>query len=581
MNIFFRVASVGLLVIGVLGLTVAYADNKSPAALASARGSDFIELNQIGYLPSGHKVAMVSALKANEFSVVSDDGKTVFEGKLSATKTWPMAADKPFKVADFSALKTDGRYHLHVKGVGDSYSFAIAADVFGSLHDGALKAYYFNRASTALDEKYAGKFARPMGHPDTNTKIHRSSASAERPAGTVVPSAKGWYDAGDYGKYVVNSGISTYTLLLALQQHPDFYRSRDINIPESNNNVPDILDEVMWNLEWLATMQDPHDGGVYHKLSTEHFAGMVMPDKATDQRYFAAKSTAATLDFAALMAAASRTLAKYETPFPGVSAKYLKAAQQAYAWALANPHTFFDQRNSGFSTGGYGDSHLDDEFAWAAAELFVSTGDARYLKTFKDLDQKPTVPSWNSVAALGYYSLLTAGKARLSAADAERYTSALTHTANTILDQYRQSTYQVAMEREDFVWGSNAVAMNKAMLLLLVDEINGSSEYREAALSLVDYVLGRNPTGYSFISGFGSHTPMHIHHRTSQADGIVDPVPGWMAGGPQPGQQDRCVYPSKEPALSYLDEVCSFSTNEIAINWNAPLVFVLAALSQH
>src|SRR5205823_2120648 len=176
---------------------------------------------------------------------------------------------------------------------------------------GAIKGFYYQRTAIDLPVKYAGQWARPAGHPDTRVLIHPSAASADRPAGTVISSPKGWYDAGDYNKYIVNSGITMGTLLSLCEDFPDYIKKLNTNIPESTNNVPDVLDEVLWNLRWMLTMQDPADGGVYHKLTNASFDGMVMPDKATKERYVVAKSITATLDFAAVMAQASRVIKPY------------------------------------------------------------------------------------------------------------------------------------------------------------------------------------------------------------------------------------------------------------------------------
>jgi endoglucanase len=127
----------------------------------------------------------------------------------------------------------------------------------------------------------------------------------------------------------------------------------------------------------------------------------------------------------------------------------------------------------------------------------------------------------------------------------------------------------------DFVWGSNGIAANQGMALLCAYQLTGDSSYFKAALANLDYLFGRNGTTYCFMTGFGSHSPMHIHHRPSQSDGIVPPVPGLLAGGPNPGRQDGVTtYPSTMPALCYTDDVNSYASNEICINWNAPLVFL-------
>ena len=141
------------------------------------------------------------------------------------------------------------------------------------------------------------------------------------------------------------------------------------------------------------------------------------------------------------------------------------------------------------------------------------------------------------------------------------------------------------MQPADFVWGSNAVVLNQALMLLQGHRLAGRREYLDAAQSQLDYVLGRNPLGISFVTGHGLRTPQNIHHRPSQADGIAAPVPGFLVGGPNPGQQDMrdcpVKYPATLPALSWLDHDCSYASNEVAINWNAPLAYVAAALQAH
>jgi endoglucanase len=140
------------------------------------------------------------------------------------------------------------------------------------------------------------------------------------------------------------------------------------------------------------------------------------------------------------------------------------------------------------------------------------------------------------------------------------------------------------MQSRDMVWGSNAVVLNQALVLLQGHWLTGRRDFLDAAQSQFDYILGRNPLGVSFVTGYGVRTPMHIHHRPSEADGIDEPVPGLLSGGPNPGRQDardcKVPYASSVPALAWLDDNCSYASNEIAINWNAPLVYVSAALQQ-
>ncbi|GAA0421719.1 heme-degrading domain-containing protein [Massilia aurea] len=547
--------------------------------LAAGAGSAEIKVNAVGFLPQSHKLAVIpQAVGANRFEVVDADGKVVLDGALDAASRWAPSGET-VRVADFSALTQAGAYRVRV-GSLLSDPFTVAQDGYRALGDAALKAFYFNRSAIALTPQFAGAWARPAGHPDDKVLVHASAASKARPQGAVIASPKGWYDAGDYNKYVVNSGISTYTLLAALEHFPDVFK-RDIGIPESGNGVPDILDEALWNLDWLLTMQDPADGGVYHKLTNLRFDGIVMPHAAsTTPRYVVAKSTAAALDFAATMATASRVLAPYDAKWPGLSQRMLAAAQAAWRWAEAHPNVVFKNPKD-VVTGEYGDAQLADEFAWAAAELFIATGQDGYAKAFMQRDAALTTPGWDNVAALGWMSLAHHRgrlKPGIDRALIDRRIDALASQLAATAD----GGYRVPLASKDIVWGSNAVILNQGMMLLQAYRINGTPAYLQAAQSSLDYVLGRNATGYTFVTGFGARPVMHPHHRPSMADGVAAPVPGWLAGGPNPGQQDAkdCPpYPSKLPALSYLDHACSYAANEVAINWNAPLVYVTAALS--
>jgi endoglucanase len=251
---------------------------------------------------------------------------------------------------------------------------------------------------------------------------------------------------------------------------------------------------------------------------------------------------------------------------------------KAWNWAKANANVPYSQPND-IKTGEYGDLTFNDEFAWAAAELFLQTGEQSYLNEFWAADAPAYAPWWGGVGALGYISLATHGEGRLNSTDYGKVRRALIDTGDYLKGLQASSPYGVSMTKDDFNWGSNSGGMNQALMLLQAYRLTGDKSYYNAAYALQDYVLGRNATDYSFVTGFGSKTPMDIHHRQSVADGVAEPVPGFLVGGPHSGQDDKCPgYPSKLPAKSYVDTWCSYSTNEVTINWNAPLVYVTAAL---
>jgi endoglucanase len=340
----------------------------------------------------------------------------------------------------------------------------------------------------------------------------------------------------------------------------------------------------------MLAMQDPADGGVYHKLTEATFSGFVMPTEVRAPRYVVQKSTAATLDFAAVMAQASRILRRYDAAAPGLADSTLAAAERAWRWARLHPDSLNDQNriNREFdpdvTTGAYGDRDVGHQIIWAATDLYTTTRSDSFLIALPLLpDSALPVPSWSQVRTLGYYSLLRnadrlTARARPQVAALRRL---LVQRADSLLTISAAHDWRAPMgERRDFVWGSNAVAANQGILLVQAYRATGDAKYLRGALANLDYLLGRNGTGYSYVTGFGVRTPLHPHHRLSQADGVPAPVPGWLVGGPNPGQQDHC--PSNVPNLpadqAYVDDVCAYAANEVAINWNAPIVYLAAAI---
>jgi hypothetical protein len=574
-------------------------DTKLPVHLSNGGGwvakispLHAIALNQVGFYPQAPKIAVVTgSATSDKFYVISanepaNHPDTVFHGPLGPL-TQSANSGLTTRLADFTNLQQQGIYKIAVPGVADSYPFRIAPHVLTPVAKAALKGYYYQRSAMPLSPQYAGEWSRPAGHPDTSVVVHPSAATAQRPSGTVISTPGGWYDAGDYNKYVVNSGITMGTLLDAYEDFPGFFDTLHTNIPESGNGIPDILNESIYNLRWMLTMQDPSDGGVYHKCTNAAFDGMVMPGVTKAPRYVVQKGTASTLDFAAVTAQAARILDKFSNQLPGLADSCRKAALAAWHWAQQYPDSIYDQNalNKTFqptiTTGAYGDRHFGDERYWAAAELLITTGD----RQFESIVQVPiplTLPSWSNVAMMGAYSLL-------------RHRSALPPALTPRLDSIRQrlilladaylyglptSAFHTVMgeTKSDFVWGSNSVAANQGMLLVNAWLQTKDNKYLGPALGNLDYVLGRNATGYCFVTGLGTHSTLHPHHRPSIADGVVPPVPGLMAGGPNPGQQDHQQYEYAEPETSYTDQQGAYASNEIAINWNAPLVYLAGAI---
>ena len=552
--------------------------------------TDRIKLNQLGFYTLAPKVAIVTGeVPGGNFYITSTNLKdTLFKGVLgdemqsynSSTKT---------RAANFSPLNKAGSFVMLVPGVGHSYVFNIGSYVNREAAVAGLKAFYYQRVSMPLETPFAGKWHRSAGHADTSVLIHPSAVSALRPSGTTISTPGGWYDAGDYNKYIVNSGITMGTMLSAYEDFPAYFNALKTNIPESMDAVPDLLNECIYNLRWMLTMQDPNDGGVYNKCTNASFDGMVMPGVTNAPRYVVQKGTAATLDFAAVTAQAARILKKFSKQLPGLPDSCLRASAKAWQWAVSNPAMEYDQNQINktyepdITTGGYGDKNFSDEWLWAAAEMFVTTKQKTYYDHFvSKMKESITLPSWNNVGTPGYYTLARHQNnlPAYAGSTIKQVKQAIIQFADGLLPALEHNAFHTVMgqTRRDFNWGSNSNAANQGIALVNAYRLTNDKKYIQFALTNLDYLLGRNATGYCFVTGIGSKSPMHPHHRGSVADGVTEPVPGLLAGGPNPGKQDKCAYEFSEPETTYSDTDCSYASNEIAINWNAPFVYLANAI---
>ena len=541
-----------------------------------------IKTNQIAFFTGSIKQAVVPGAETGNFTIKDATSNTVvFTGTLGTSATWNPSGET-VKIADFSTFKTAGSYYIQTTNE-KSNTFDIKDQK--ALYDLSIwtaKSFYIWRASTALDAKYATisgqSYARAAGHLDDQVLIHSSAASTARPAGTKVSAPKGWYDAGDYGLYVVNAGMSIHSMMLAYETMPNYFDTLNLNIPESGNGVPDILDELKWEYDWMLNMQDPNDGGVYFKLTSLQFDGFELPSADKLTRYMIGKTTTSALDFAAMTAMAARVYTKYETVFPGFAAKCLAASKSAYTWAKAHPSIAFSNPTD-VGTGEYGDGTFTDEFFWAASELFITTQDATYYSDI-NLNISVVAPSWGDVSGCGLMSLKAHVDELPATANKSTINSKFLTFADGIYSVYNTSAYKVPIT--NFYWGSNGVVASNGSVLALAFRTLKDKKYLDAMVAASDYILGRNAVNYSFVTWFGDKTPMNIHHRQSGSDGITKPCPGYMCGGPNTDAVTDCGaanYPTTTiKAKCYLDSQCSYSTNEVAINWQAPLVNLISSM---
>ena len=547
----------------------------------------------------------------------AETGEKVWENSAlySAISPW---SGKTRKIFDFSEIREPGKYVI--KAGKETKEVLISETALESLAKASLTAFYHQRSGMDLDSTIAGQWARKGGHPDTEVLIHASAASESRPEGTVISSPKGWYDAGDYNKYIVNSGYSLGLMaeaFLMMAHTKDKYEDYWEYFKMTRALCDPVFEELSYNEQWMWTMQDPEDGGVYHKLTTPDFEGFVTPSECHQQRYVVQKSVTAALDFAGSLYSMAR-LHGYAIMGADINAnKIYRArfdkAEAAYAWAKAHPDALYHQNklneiyDPDITTGAYGDTSAEDEFFWAASSLYLATKKAEYLEDVKKyLPESFRLMSWGYVAPLGVFNWLQYEK--LMAAEKVHLTGATHYDAAEDIYKYQEFTIteqeQDIIERcktmlleyceasvkdadgscfnsafgnrtEDFGWGCTSSFCDQAICFLYAYEMTGDEKYLTNAHRNMNYILGQNATGFCYVTGFGSKSPMLPHSRLCHSDGIEKPIPGLLVGGPNPMQNDIAEvkkYDSDYPDESYMDVMPSYASNEIAINWNASLV---------
>ncbi|ASA20827.1 glycoside hydrolase family 9 protein [Paenibacillus donghaensis] len=529
-----------------------------------------IVVNQVGYPLRGEKLAVFTG-GSHQFRVVEEaTGAVVLEG-VSGPARFDVSCGATLHTGDFSELTAPGRYRIEQVDGAASAVFSLAERPYHELQQGLLKAFYYYRCGVTLTEEFAGPWAHQACHT-AEGRVHGNEL-------LVQDSAGGWHDAGDYGKYSGPGAKAVADLLLAYELYPSSFESA-IPLPESDGVMLDVLHECKVELDWLFKMFDPATGGVFHKLTTLKFPGLdVMPEDDRAELYFSPVSAAATGDVAAVMALAARI---YE-PFDHVYAeKCLQAALRAWEWLERHPQVPGFVNPPDIVTGEYGDAVDTDERYWAAAELLRTTGEEKYhtaVQELAQLDYPKYSLGWADMGGYGTLAYLLRGETIADAALYATLKEGLLAEAARLMEQSAADGYRISLREEDYIWGSNMLVMNHALLLLAAEHVSGDRRYAACALDHLHYLLGRNVLDISYVTGFGDQSVRHPHHRPSVGDGVEAPVPGLVAGGPDRGLHDEYVVEhlqGKPAAQCFADHELSYSTNEVTIYWNSPAVFVAA-----
>ena len=522
-----------------------------------------IRMNTVGYLPNAVKKASIAAGERNFEVVRLVDQKVVFTGESSTTRP-NKDTQEQLSTIDFSQVREPGTYRLEVDGIGTSDEFSVSAAAYNQPFYVVMRGMYLTRCGTAVVGKHGDKeFSHEACH------LHDAHTDLLGFATGLTDSRGGWHDAGDYNKYVVNAGITVGMMLQAWEHFSDRLEYLNLDLPESTNDVPDYLDEIRWEMDWILKTQLA-DGSVSHKVSTKKFGKFIAPEKELADRFLVPWSSAATADFVAMTAATSRVFRKFDEPF---AEKCLAAAVKSHQFLLAHPDDHpADQ--SGFTTGGYGAEDRDDRL-WAAAELWETSGDAACLKELEGRIQKMAEQvgdegsvvdfnwDWADVSNLGIFTYVLSKRPGRSQEILARVKRDVIKTADELVSTAKAHGYARPLG-DRYYWGCNGTVARTAMVLQVADRLWPNPVYRETVLAAVDHLFGRNYYGRSFVTGLGFEPPRFPHDRRNGINGFADPWPGYLVGGGWPTARD------------WHDDQEDFRTNEIAINWNGALIYALA-----
>ncbi len=536
-----------------------------------------IKVNQVGYLTASEKYAFVSGFE-DELTVSentsfelrsSTDNKAVYTGKLSLVKEYDAidSGEKVFK-ADFSSVTAPGKYYVYVNGLQKSVNFTIGNDIYKNLLVDASRYFYLQRANIELTKTYSPDYPRKDKTPMDSAAKSDSNSSITRDV------TKGWYDAGDFGKYVNAGATALSDLFWSYEMMPEQFTDNQFNIPESRNGIPDILDESRWELEWMLKMQDESSGGFYARVQSNddtNITSRIIKDKNSASTNI--KTTDDTACAAAVLAHAYLLYKDIDSTF---AAQCLAAAKKAWSFLEKNPNNIISP------PGPYNVSNDKGDRLWAAASLYRATGDETYHTYFKNNyksfaskfeDPYGYAHSWGDNWMTAFFCYMKASN-RDSNVDSW-FASEFDKWTKKILNRYNSSTWKNAIVEGNYFWGINMQVMNVPMDAYIGSKLLNTytKDIDKFALGSMNWLLGANPISKSFVTGYGENAIKTIFSNIYSYDNLPGIPKGYLAGGPN-RYEGKGI--SRFAAKCYIDSATDWVTNEHTIYWNSPLVFMSA-----
>lgn len=547
--------------------------------------TEHIKIDQFGYLPDATKIAVISnpqtgynstdsytAGSTYEVRKVSDD-LSVYTGTTTTWNTGATHVQSGDKVwwFDFSSVIIEGEYYLYdVANNTRSYSFRIANDVYADVLKQAVRVFFYQRSGFAKTGAFAGVWADGASHLGTLQDLESRSVTSQGDASTAKDLSGGWFDAGDYNKYVNFAYQPMHSLLFAYQENPSIWGD-DYNIPESGNGVPDILDEIRWQLDWLLKMQLA-DGSVLMKISVTDFSAASPPSADTAPRYYGESQASSTRTTASMFAHASMVFRPFDVAYADL---LLARAELAWSWISANP-AVSTYSNTGFSSANpeISADEQNEALTGAAAMLFAATGNTIYRDYFDANYANIRSISWwywypfNPVPqdlAIFYANLPNATPA-VSTAILNNFSTSMLSNNAAAFTAYQNNTdaYRGYLADNEYVWGSNRVKsiMGSLYMSMISSNLDASNHdnFKAAAAGYLHNIHGVNPMGITMLtnmSAYGAENSANEMYHNWFGNGtdfdnaltsLFGPPPGYVTGGVNPNFSPDAAYSG--PALT-------------------------------
>ncbi|MFM6008034.1 MAG: glycoside hydrolase family 9 protein [Sphaerospermopsis kisseleviana] len=559
-----------------------------------------IIVDQFGWRPKDVKVAIfadpvigknsnLTYQPGSKFEIRREDtDQTVYTGLILSWKEGEVDLSSGDRVwwGDFTDFETKGIYYIYdPKNKVRSYPFDIRNDVYSNVLKTAVKAFYYQRCGTEIPVKYGGQWTHPPCHIGRNQDLAALRYTTDSRPKDVHG---GWHDAGDMNKYVSFTPKVFWNLINAYEINPSAF-SDDYNIPESGNGVPDILDEMKWELDWILRMQ-LGDGSVANRVaSPQGGCRQGMPQEDRERRYYSEPTTWATASLIVGSANASRMFKQFDTIYPGYSNRLISASEKAWGYLERTPDKKPENgRDYGskkrLSCASQAGLEGSDQMLrlWAASELYRATGKLTY-KNYFNKHYVPLKDNWfdpmggNDRPWEQQFAYIT--YALTQDTDATKIAEikvALKETINrisgnldlkTTLDPYRALIW-------DYHWGSNFVKANWGMTFLFAKFLNiddlKSQFYEKNAEEYLHYLHGRNPLSWVYLTNMGTKgsktgaekSIMQVFHNWFHDGSIYDgaqskygPAPGFLSGGPNKYYSVKQISPpfGEPPQKAYKD----------------------------